>query len=243
MPAPRQWDQHPPAGEAGALRPGLEERFQKESRFADPDSLLANLTVAERTLIFELVEQDVAREYEKREKELKTGLEEQLAAEKAAYESRLAVWADDFGQCLKNVIEEDLTEIGKSSARLAIRLAGKLTRSAVPLDEDILVRAIQTTLYKIEGSVPIRLAAHPEDALWLRGHPDLLRQWRIEEVNEDRRLERGGCLVGAGGREWDATLEGQLETLGEIIQEAIDTSGEPHLNPVPGEQDDTDRVE
>jgi flagellar biosynthesis/type III secretory pathway protein FliH len=62
--------------------------------------------------------------------------------------------------------------------------------------------------------------------VWLRGAPELRERLRIAEIKEDRRLERGGCLVKAGDNEWDATVERQLAVLGEALQEALSVPAE-----------------
>lgn len=200
-------------------------RFRKESRFADPASLMANLTQAERTLIFDLVEQDVAAEYEEREVELKKKQAEELAAAHADYETRLNGWVDQFGNAFAVHLEERLHETAQAAARLAILLAGKITRALVPLDPQILERALQTALYKAPASDRLSIRMNPEDAQWLQTREDTMRRLGIESVVADRRIERGGCLVQSGQGEWDATLGGQLESLGEIIQESIATAG------------------
>ena len=200
-------------------------RFQKESRFADPKSLLSNLTQEERALLFELVEQDVAREYEVREVELKAEQEKQLSEIRSEFDKHLESWSTNFGASHKNHYEDELREIAQASAQLAIQLAGKITRCLVPLDSEILVRGIHTALFKVTGNQPIDLVTHPDDAVWLRERPDLLAKMNIREIGEDRRVERGGCLIQSGGQEWNVTLDGQMEALGEVVQESIATAG------------------
>ena len=212
--------------------------FRKESRFADPASLLNNLTPEERVLLFDLVEQDVAREYEDREVAIRAEQEAALAAAAAEYEARLAAWSKDFGARLHDRSETGLNEIAKASANLAVQLAGKITRELVPLDPEILVRAMRTTLFKIPGGQQVRIAVHPEDAAWLEQHPELVRELQLESIESDRRIERGGCVLRSGVREWDATLSGQLESLGEIVREAIATSGSDPQPVAPEENDD-----
>ena len=233
-----QWDKLPLAEGSSGDCANPADRFQKESRFVDPNSLLSNLTKDERALIFELAEQDVARQYEDRESELKAELEKNLAEAKSDYESRRETWSREFGEKISQRVSEELVNISKASAQLAVQLAGKITRSLVPLDQEILVRGIQTALFKIPGSQPIHLVVHPDDAGWLKEQQDLLGQLNITTVDGDRRLEPGGCLLQSGGREWDSTIAGQLETLGEVVQEAIATAGsEPTLSPSEDEND------
>ncbi len=217
---------------SGVLNPG-DLKFQREAGFSDPRSLLSNLTQTERSTLFELVQQDLSRDYLEREGILKAEFEKNLAEAKDDYEQRLETWSRGFGDKMTERVDEDLKEIGKASALLAIQLAGKITRTMVSLDPEILVGVMETTLIKISGSQPIRIVVHPEDELWLKERKELLNTMKISEVSGDRRVERGGCLIQSGGQEWDATLAGQLEAMGEIVQEAIATAGteDPMLKP------------
>ncbi|MBU8871880.1 MAG: flagellar assembly protein FliH [Gemmatimonadales bacterium] len=220
----KRWDQESPAGKSFEDKTSPELKFQRESGFSDPDSLLNNLTQEERKVLFDLVEQDLVREFKDREETLKAEQEKHLLQTQSDYESKLAAWAAEFGKTISTQTNVNLLEIGKASALLAVQLAGKITRTLVPLDPDILVRGMETTLSKVSGSQPIRIVVHPDDASWLQGQPDFLQQLRIGEVSSDRRIERGGCLLQSAGREWDATLAGQLEALGEVVNEAMATS-------------------
>lgn len=199
-------------------------RFHKESRFADPTSLMSHLTQAERAMIFDLVEQDVAAEYDEREVALKTRQAEELAAAQADFDARLQGWLEQFATGLAAHCDERLHEMAQASARLAIQLAGKIVRAQVPLDPAILERSLQTALYKAPSGQALTVRLNPEDAEWLRAQDELRKRLGIDAVEPDRRIERGGCVVQAGQGEWDATLGGQLESLGEIIHEAIATA-------------------
>ena len=212
--------------------------FQKESGFGDSASLLSSFSQEDRSLLFDLVEQDVKREFEDRETELKIGLEKDLAEARSDYQRQLETWAEEFGNRISLRVDEELREIGKAAALLAVQLAGKITRALVPLDPEILVRALQTTLFKVSGSQPLHLVVHPDDAVWLQERQGLLQQLNVSEVAGDRRIEPGGCLLQSGGREWDVTLAGQLEALGEIVQEAMATAGSEATHSLPEENND-----
>jgi flagellar biosynthesis/type III secretory pathway protein FliH len=62
---------------------------------------------------------------------------------------------------------------------------------------------------------------HPEDEQFLKGHPEMMERLRIGQVIPDRRVEKGGCRIRAGVREWDATLEGQLKAMAEVLAETL----------------------
>jgi flagellar biosynthesis/type III secretory pathway protein FliH len=85
----------------------------------------------------------------------------------------------------------------------------------------VLLRAVETILFKAEPGVRLEVTCHPDDAALFIGSPDLRARLRIGEVKEDRRIARGGCLVRAGDLEWDATLQRQLSVLEEVAHAAL----------------------
>jgi flagellar biosynthesis/type III secretory pathway protein FliH len=103
---------------------------------------------------------------------------------------------------------------------------------------------VELLLLRLAGSVSLRLTVNPADAAWLREQPELLARLRVVEVDEDRRIERGGCRIQSDQREWDATLRGQLSALEEAIVASLeggadarqgeeeDERGADHLHPV-----------
>lgn len=207
----------------GGASPEAARTFRSEAGFADARQLLNHLTQRERAQLFDLVEQDVARDYEQREKELRAGLEAQTAA--AQENHRLAL--ESLAGEMERVLGAQLKEIAEGSARLAIRLAEKVVRAAVAVDREILARALETAHYKLLDGNFLSVSLHPEDAEWLKAHSGLCERLKIGAINPDRRLERGGCLVKSGLQEVDATIARQLETLAEIVEEALATAGQP----------------
>lgn len=208
-----------PAGAPGNGDDGPAFNFQRETGYTDPRSLLATLTREERADLYELAEMDVAGAYEERQKQKQAEYETQLAEARREAADSLAAWTRD----LEAAVRADLSEAAAGAARLAIRIAEKLVRGTVAVDHGVLARALETILYKQQTALPLRVSASPRDALWLAEQPDLRARLNIEVVADDRRLADGDCRVRSDGREWDLTVESQLEVLAEIIEEAIAT--------------------
>lgn len=200
------------------------QRFRKESGFADAKALMCHLTPDERALVFELVELDVAKEYARREEQIKAECAEQVAAAR----SEFAAWSQTYAQ----QAERELREIARAAVRLAARMAERIVRAQVAHDPQVLVRAIETVLLKVHGSRPLTATVNPQDAAWLGAQPELLQKLRIKELVPDRRVAAGGCRLEGQGQEWDATLGGQIEALAEALEESM---AEPAV--VPGEAD------
>lgn len=210
------------AGSAGAAAPaGTEEtqQFRRETGYTDPQSLLATLTRQERADIYELAEQDVAGAYEARQAEQVSLFEANLAETRRETEARLAEWTAG----MEEIVREDLSRAAAGAARLAVQIAGKLVREIVAVDHGVLTRALETVLHRQRAASPLQVWVSPADADWLNGNTELRSRMNIEAVAADRRLGDGDCRVRSDGREWDLTIDGQLETLGEIIAEALAT--------------------
>lgn len=197
--------------------------FRSESGFNTPDSIMVQLNQQERAVVFELVEQDVAREYEQRELNLREELQGTHAEELTRLRDETQQWAEGFaaGQ------ERSLREMAAASARLAVALAEKIVRAEIARDPEPLVRAIETALFATGAGEALQITVHPEDAAWLAERGDLRERLNIGEVVADRRIDRGGCRVACEGREWDATLAGQLDTLSDVVEEWIATANAP----------------
>jgi len=191
--------------------------FRREAGFADTKALMNSLTAEERSQVYELVEIDLATEYEARTAQLKTEYEESLVAAKAEADRLLDQWTDQF----TGAFARELKEAAAAAARLSVQLAAKIIRGTVAVDPLVLARVIETTLYKVTESAPLTIRANPDDAAWLEQQPELRDKLNIGEIQADRRIDAGGCVMKNAGREWDATLERQLDSLGEIVTDMI----------------------
>lgn len=207
------------AGAAEVASPDETQQFRRETGYTDPRSLLATLTRQERTDLYELAELDVAGAYEARQAEQVSQFEANLAETRRETEARLAEWTAG----MEEIVREDLALAAAGAARLAIQIAGKLVREVVAFDHGVLTRALETVLHRQQGASPLQVWVSPADAEWLNGNTEMRARLNIEAVAADRRLGNGDCRVRSDGREWDLTIDGQLETLGEIIAEALAT--------------------
>ena len=188
-------------------------RFRKESGFSTTEALMSHLTREERATVFDLVEIDVAKEYQGREQELQEQFEEKLTDARNEFQT----WAKEF----QEQMDKELREISAASVDLALQLAERVVRTRIELDPEVLVRAIENTLFRIQGGKHLTVTVNPEDGQRLQSDPEMMERLHIGTVETDRRIEKGGCLIESGGREWDATLTGQFDALGEIIQELL----------------------
>ncbi len=201
---------------------GGPREFRREAGFVDAKSLMNSLTTEERGQVYELVELALAKAYDVREKGLITELEQRLADEQAAARTQMEFWSEQIAAALN----QELKDAAVAAARLSMQLAEKIVRQAVAADPVALVRVIETTLFKINESTPLTIRANPEDTAWLEAQTGLVERLNIGQIVSDRRIDAGGCVIQCEGREWDATLTRQLDTLNDLVAEMIATASE-----------------
>lgn len=198
-----------------------ERGFRPEAGFADVASLLASLSRDEREQVMKLVEVDMRREYEQKHQADEDARKQATAQRLATLEDVNARWRDQFAGEVRREVEDALSTLAARTVEMARLMAEKVVRREVASDPQVLVRALETVLYKIEAGCSLQVTVHPDDAAWLVDHPELRDRLRITEVKDDRRLERGGALVRTRDEEWDVTVERQLSVLTETLEEAL----------------------
>jgi len=191
--------------------------FRPEAGFTDSKCLLESLSQEERAEVIKLLEVDVVRRFEELHREAEAARDEAAARLFAEHER----WQDEFAAAVRREVEDALNNLAARTVEMAHLMAEKLIRREVASDPQVLVRALETILYKVEAGCSLQVAVHPDDAAWLSEQPDVRERLRIAEVKEDRRLERGGALVKTLDEEWDVTIERQLAVLGEALEEAL----------------------
>ncbi len=205
--------------------------FRPEIGFAEAGALLAALSREERAEIMQLIELDIRQEYEQKHQAAEAARQVADAEQQAMARAECERWRDEFSTGVRDEVEAALGTLAARTVEMARIMAEKLVRREVASDPEVLVRALETVLYKAEAGCRLQVTAHPDDAAWLRDHDDLRQRLRIDEVKDDRRLERGGALVKAADAEWDVTIERQLGVLSETLDEALnlppETSSEP----------------
>lgn len=200
-----------PAGEAAG---GSEDErglsFVEDFPADGLGGFLHRLDAQERETLFRLVETevrgDVARQLRLENEEWRQGIDGTIRALAEAVQARVA---------------DELHDVARDAVELSIAMAEQILRRAVALDKDVLLKAVETIIFRAERGTSFTLIANPADVTALQDHAEVLRELNIVSVNPDRRVERGGCVINAGGREWDYTLGGRFERLAEVVRESM----------------------
>ncbi len=200
--------------------------FLSESGFSGPEAIMAHLTKEERAQVFELAEQDITKIYEERENELRTKMDNDLNELRQGFDTAFSSWSQNIHRAMAT----HMKETADASARMAVQIAEKIIRQKINVDHDILLRALETALFKIDGNKSVIINVNPLQAEWLESHAEVRKKLGIQQVVADRRIEPGGCVVKTEKEEWDATISSQLEYLSEMVEEMITTGDEPDLS-------------
>jgi len=180
---------------------------------ADPLGVLAP---AEQTLVRTRITQEVEAAVRVREDERWRRHAEETQA-----------FAHGLAAALEAETQAVLEGVARSAADLALIVAERIVRREVVADPAIVARALEDLLLRLPASAPLTVTVHPDDAAWLDDQPDLRTRLRIAAVQPDRRMTRGGALVVADRREWDATVDGQLAALAEAVEAALAGASAP----------------
>jgi len=208
--------------------------FCPETGFADSRGILTQLTREERGQVMELLELDLRREFEEqREQELAAKQVVEAAQEVAAQAETetLKQWQESLASDIKQEFNDAVNSLARHTVDMAVIMAEKLVRREVQTDREVLVRTLETVLYKAEAGVSLTVTMNPDDASWFANSEELQNRLRVKEIKEDRRLDRGGCLVKTDDLEWDATLQRQLAVLGETMAETLAVPVDPDQTP------------
>ncbi len=209
-------------------------RFEKDNGLTGGKSSWDMIDQVDKDQLLEKARDLLQVEFDHRETELRRCHQEELEEVRNEFLQRLDNW------CRELTAEQDLERrgIAVEAAGLALTLARKIIRDTVEVDPGFVTRTLETALFKIRDANPLTVTLHPDDANLLNNNPDLMSGLRIGTVVSDRRVERGGCLVRAGVREWDATLSRQLDYLTGIVEEALAASCDT-VPSNPGDDDDS----
>lgn len=214
--------------------PGDRPVFEKDPGLAGSTSLWNLMNDQEKESLLDFARSGLQEEFNTRENVRSECHRSELARAREEHETRLENWSREFSAGLAR----DRQAMAVDAAGLAVALARKIIRDTVAVDQDMVVRTLETALFKAQDSHPLTAVVHPDDAEYLVQNPDLMSRLRIDKVVPDRRMEKGGCRVMAGSKEWDATLTRQIDTLAAIVEETL-AANEIALISGPGENDDS----
>jgi len=119
-----------------------------------------------------------------------------------------------------------LDKVEPELARLAVGIAEKVIAKELETNPEIVIGLVRNAMKRMRERETLRVRLNPEDLPLVKAaREDLMSE--VNGVNkldlqEDRRVGRGGCMVESGSGVLDATIKTQLEKLEQVIIEATD---------------------
>jgi type III secretion protein L len=160
-------------------------------------------------------EEIIRRAIEQREKEKKDGYEEGYQEGLAQVTEILTKARIEHEQMLKNASKEMLD--------LSFKIAEKIIGKQIELEKGTILDIVAQALQTVRQSRQITIRVHPEDAKTLKSSKDALAEalgtGRIIDVMEDKKVEKGGCIIESEVGVVDAQLHKQMERLRKVLSE------------------------
>jgi flagellar assembly protein FliH len=148
------------------------------------------------------------------------GREEAMAALEPAISS--------LAEGLAAVREEQLAaaeRLERHAVQLALALAEKVLAGALAVEPDRVVESVRGALRGVVERERVTVLVHPDDLELVRTAMDDLRAslGGIEhcEVQAERRVARGGCIVRTQDGDLDARVATKLQRAGEVVEAAL----------------------
>jgi flagellar assembly protein FliH len=121
---------------------------------------------------------------------------------------------------------EAAAEVEPRAAELALRIAEKVLAGELSARPELVLDVVRGALRRLTEPLPASLLVNPEDAELVRASiTDFSSEHGSElRVREDRRIERGGCVVQTRAGELDAQISAQLERAAKVVTKEAGTA-------------------
>jgi flagellar assembly protein FliH len=186
---------------------------------------------------FEFPELAVPRPVEERLAAAEAEHEAELAAARAeGYDEGLAAGRAEVSAAARALAEateqmdaaraEAATAVEPRAVELALRIAEKVLGGELESRPELVLDVVRGALRRLTEPLPATLLVNPEDAEMVRAS---IADFSIEHgselsVREERRIERGGCVVQTRAGELDAQISAQLERVAKVVAREAGTA-------------------
>lgn len=160
-------------------------------------------------------EEIVRKAHEEKEREKQDGYQSGYQEGLAQVTELLAKARVEYEQTLKNASKDILN--------LAFKISEKIIGKHLEIDKTLIMDIVSQALQTVRQSRQITLRVNPEDAKVLKANKDVflekLGHGREIDVLEDKKVERGGCIIESEIGIVEAQLQTQLDRLKKVLSE------------------------
>jgi len=116
------------------------------------------------------------------------------------------------------------TSIEPDLIKLAVEIARKITRRQIEENETFVLETVRAGLRQLRDRRELKIHVNPEDFDLVRSHKAEIMSSsdgiHTLEVIDDRRVDRGGCIIESGNGHLDGRVETQLAEVERTLLEA-----------------------
>ncbi|HEY7162527.1 MAG TPA: type III secretion system stator protein SctL [Acidobacteriota bacterium] len=160
-------------------------------------------------------EEIIRRAIEQGEKEKKDGFQEGYQEGLAQVTELLAKARVEYDVIMRNA--------SKDMLELAFKISEKIIGKQLEIDKSTIMDIVAQALQTVRQSKQITIRVNPEDGKALKADKDalieMLGHGRVIDIMDDKKVEKGGCIIESEVGTVDAQLHKQLERLKKVLTE------------------------
>lgn len=126
---------------------------------------------------------------------------------------------------LEAALEEFDQRMSREVLALSLAVARQIVRQHIEVRPESLLATLRELLAQLHHP-QVLISVHPEDAALLRGYLDAQPGHEEHRLHEDPRLQRGGCVIEAGGGQIDASIDTRWKRVVESLGGTVSWLGE-----------------
>jgi len=215
-------------------QPSLPEIFEyEEAELLDPSKIQAQL-LSFRTAEIEKINKELDAYYQEKMKEIEIQKNELL---EEAYQEGVAQGKSAGYEAIKPQLENVLHTLSEIQLqkntileqfkpdllKMAVEMAKKITAAALEDNPVLFENTVNEALTKITDKEKVVIRVNPKQLETIRNHKEAIQKFMPDiknlEIQEDNKIDSGGCIIETKMGYVDATLPVKIETLNKLIFE------------------------
>ena len=127
-----------------------------------------------------------------------------------------------FKEMIKEIEEEKakmVAEGKKEIIKVAVAIAKKIIKKETQIDPDIILRVAESAFKQIIDAKKIVVKVNPNDKKKIKEMIDLKKEKSNIQIEEDERVQRGGCLITTDKEIVDAQIDHQIKEVEKALME------------------------
>lgn len=120
--------------------------------------------------------------------------------------------------------DEFIASLEPQVVKLSVEIAEKIIRHEITMKPDAVMDTVKAGLRQLRDKESVKLRVNPSDVEFVKQkRPDIIAMFdgiQNLEIVDDRRVDRGGCMIDAPGGVLDARMRTQMREVERVLTEA-----------------------